>query len=192
MRTLYLAGPEVFLADAAAIGARKKALCAEAGFEGLFPLDQVVPGGAPREVGMAIWRGNRAMMARADGIIANLSPFRGPGADGGTVLELGLMAGLGRGLFGYTHDVREYGERVLAGSRQGSALAVTPPPTPPARGGGKILDTDGLEVEAFGMADNLMIEGVLGGSLVRVAAEDPWRSMEGFERCLALARAHLG
>ena len=165
MRALYLAGPEVFLADAAAIGARKKALCAEAGFEGLFPLDQVMREGAPRETGMAIWRGNRAMMARADGIIANLSPFRGPGADGGTVLELGLMAGLGRALFGYTHDARDYAERVAA---------------------------DGMEVEAFGMADNLMIEGALDGSLVRVAAADPWRCMDGFERCLALARAHFG
>ncbi len=165
LTTLYLAGPEVFLADAAAIGELKKALCRASGFEGLFPLDQVVADTVPRELAMAIWRGNRAMMARADGIVANLSPFRGPGADGGTVLELGLMAGLGRALFGYTHDARDYAERVAA---------------------------DGMEVEAFGLADNLMIEGVLDGSLVRVAAADPWRSMDGFERCLALARAHFG
>ena len=30
---------------------------------------------------------------QADAIIANLTPFRGPGADAGTVYELGYMAG---------------------------------------------------------------------------------------------------
>ena len=36
---VYLAGPEVFLPDAIAVGAEKCRLCAEYGFEGLFPLD---------------------------------------------------------------------------------------------------------------------------------------------------------
>jgi nucleoside 2-deoxyribosyltransferase len=36
---IYLAGPEVFLPNANDIGAAKAALCAEAGFEGVFPLD---------------------------------------------------------------------------------------------------------------------------------------------------------
>ena len=34
------------------------------------------------------------MMDEADAIIANLTPFRGPSADAGTVYELGYMAGL--------------------------------------------------------------------------------------------------
>jgi nucleoside 2-deoxyribosyltransferase len=43
-RTLkvYLAGPEVFLPDAIAIGNKKKRLCTEFGFEGLFPFDNEV------------------------------------------------------------------------------------------------------------------------------------------------------
>ena len=36
---IYLAGPEVFLPDAQAMGARKAALCAAHGLEGVFPLD---------------------------------------------------------------------------------------------------------------------------------------------------------
>ena len=36
------------------------------------------------------------MMDAADAIIANLTPFRGPGADAGTVYELGYMAGRGK------------------------------------------------------------------------------------------------
>ena len=36
---IYLAGPEVFLPEARAIGVEKCRLAAEAGFEGAFPLD---------------------------------------------------------------------------------------------------------------------------------------------------------
>ena len=36
---IYLAGPEVFLPDSLDIGAKKVALCAAHGFEGVFPLD---------------------------------------------------------------------------------------------------------------------------------------------------------
>ena len=43
IRTLYLAGPDVFRPDAAARGEALKALCREFGFEGLFPLDQALP-----------------------------------------------------------------------------------------------------------------------------------------------------
>src|SRR5258708_1028231 len=39
----YLAGPEVFLPDAAEIGRRKKELCRRHGFEGLYPLDAPAP-----------------------------------------------------------------------------------------------------------------------------------------------------
>ena len=34
---VYLAGPEVFLANARAIGARKQAICARYGLCGIFP-----------------------------------------------------------------------------------------------------------------------------------------------------------
>jgi nucleoside 2-deoxyribosyltransferase len=36
---IYLAGPEVFLPDALAVGAHKVAVCAEFGLQGVFPLD---------------------------------------------------------------------------------------------------------------------------------------------------------
>ena len=37
--SVYLAGPEVFLIDAVAVGQCKKALCSQYGFKGLFPFD---------------------------------------------------------------------------------------------------------------------------------------------------------
>ena len=41
---LYLAGPEVFFVNAKAQGEIKKRLCAEHGFQGVYPLDNVIDG----------------------------------------------------------------------------------------------------------------------------------------------------
>ena len=92
---IYLAGPDVFLPDAVEIGRRKADLCARHGLTGLYPLDNAVDLAAS-DASLAIFKGNEAMMDAADAIIANLTPFRGPGADAGTVYELGYMAGRGK------------------------------------------------------------------------------------------------
>src|SRR3981189_899 len=92
---IYLAGPDVFLHDAVDIGRRKVQLCARHGLTGLYPLDNAIDPAA-RDTSLQILRGNEAMMIEADAIIANLTPFRGPGADAGTVYELGYMAGTGK------------------------------------------------------------------------------------------------
>src|SRR5258707_232545 len=88
---IYLAGPDVFLPDAIEIGRRKAAICARHGLRGLYPLDNAVDLSAA-DASLAIFKGNEAMMDAADAIIANLTPFRGPSADAGTVYELGYMA----------------------------------------------------------------------------------------------------
>ena len=107
---IYLAGPDVFLPDAVAIGRRKADLCAQHGLTGLYPLDNAVDLAAS-DVSLAIFKGNEAMMDAADAIIAKLTPFRGPGADAGTVYELGFMAGRGKLCLGYSNDPTPYAER---------------------------------------------------------------------------------
>src|SRR5262249_9786113 len=57
----------------------------------LYPLDTAVDLSAP-DASLQIFRNLEAMMDASDAIIANLTPFRGPGADPGTVYELGYMA----------------------------------------------------------------------------------------------------
>ena len=47
-------------------------------------------------------------MDAADAIIANLTPFRGPSADAGTVYELGYMAGRGKLCLAYSNDPSPY------------------------------------------------------------------------------------
>jgi nucleoside 2-deoxyribosyltransferase len=139
---IYLAGPDVFLANAEEVGRRKQELCRQYGFEGLFPLDldQTHSGDA-----MAIFRANCVRMRQAKIGLFNLTPFRGPSADAGTVFELGFMAARGKRVYGYASVSLEYAERVEA--EWGPLVA---------REGGR-WDRDGYAVEEFGLSDNLMI-----------------------------------
>src|SRR6202162_4557541 len=111
MMKVYLAGPDVFLPDSVDIGRGKVELFARPGLTGLYPLDNTIDIAA-NDASLQIFRGNETMMIAADAIIANLTPFRGPGADAGTVYELGYMAGRGKLCLGYSNDPRSYADRV--------------------------------------------------------------------------------
>ena len=176
--TLYLAGPEVFLPDAVEIGERKKRLCASYGFEGLYPLDgslaEEIAAGLPLD--RRIYRQNLALIRRADAGVFNLTPFRGIGADPGTVFELGVFVGLGKPVYGYSNDDRDMLVRV----REAAACTSE---------NGVVRDADGMLVEDFGGADNLMITCSLldaGLALVRtaVAKKELFHDLAGFEACL--------
>ena len=180
---VYLAGPEVFLPDAATVGRHKKILCERYGLIGLFPLDNGSDddrdgNGGPLD--RAIFRRNVAMMRCADAGIFNLSPFRGPGADAGTVFELGLMHGLGKPVFGYTNAAGTLLDRTADATRDGET--------------GAWRDADGLLVEDFGNAENLMLDCCLaesGTPIVRADADRPLADLVGLETCLRLAAARL-
>jgi nucleoside 2-deoxyribosyltransferase len=141
MHIVYLAGPEVFLPNAAEIGAAKKRICAAHGLAGLFPLDQPQPELSPAELGAAIYRANIGLMTQADGIIANLTPFRGAAMDVGTAFEVGFCAARGIKLFGYANVGALLTERVPHTVKDGVRL-----------------DDRGWTVEDFGFFENLMIE----------------------------------
>jgi nucleoside 2-deoxyribosyltransferase len=180
IKTIYLAGPDVFLPNAIAIGRSKMALCDKLGLTGLFPLDNDIDLAAP-DASRQIFLANQAMMDRADAIIANLTPFRGPSADAGTVYELGYMAGKGKRCFGYCNDTREYADRVT--DNPGIKSLRRP-----------LIDLEGLMVEDFGLPDNLMIVHALelyGCPLVVINDEpqERWHDLDAFEQCLKLAAA---
>lgn len=182
---VYLAGPEVFLPDAIELGRRKKEVCARHGFNGLFPLDAEPPREAAPELDRRIYRSCLAMMRAADFAILNLTPFRGPSADAGTVLELGVLAGWGKPVFAYTNDARDLIERVR--KADGAAFDAD------AR---LWRDGAGMAIEDFGNADNLMLDMTLaeqGHPIVRHAAapEERFRDLGGFEACLGQAAAAL-
>jgi nucleoside 2-deoxyribosyltransferase len=183
MTTIYLAGPDVFLPDAVDIGRRKADICARHGLIGLYPLDNVIDLEA-HDASLGIFKGNEAMMIEADAIIANLTPFRGPGADAGTVYELGFMAGRGKLCLGYCNDPGSYADRV----RNFTTVK---------RQDGRLVDADGLTVEDFGLSDNLMMIHALdlhGCALVapRQASADIWHDLIAFETCVRMAAERLG
>jgi nucleoside 2-deoxyribosyltransferase len=178
MKKVYLAGPDVFLPDPLEAGRRKAAICAQYGLSGLYPLDNTIDL-ASHTASLDIFRGNEAMMDAADAIIANLTPFRGPGADAGTVYELGYMAGRGKLCLGYSNDPSSYAER----ARRFTEVRAE---------GGRQVDSEGLTVEDFGLSDNLMMIHALelhGCPLVtpRERPDDIWHDLAAFEACVRLA-----
>ena len=180
---IYLAGPDVFLPDAIDIGRRKADICARHQLVGLYPMDNAIDVAA-RNASLRIYRGNEAMMNEADAIIANLTPFRGPSADAGTVYELGYMAGRGKLCLGYSNDPSPYADRVRGFTRVTSDE-------------GCLKDAQGLTVEDFGLSDNLMMIHALdlhGCALVtpRQRPAEIWRDLAAFESCVRLTAARLG
>lgn len=177
---VYLAGPEVFLADRDDIAEAKKAICAEYGMIGVFPTDPA-PGALPANTDwMRIYLGNEAHIHGCNALIANLTPFRGASADPGTAYELGFMRALGRPVLGYSNAAGNFTTRSL--SHLHGAVH--------RRASGAWEDSDGMEVEDFGLTDNLMLDGGIaaaGGILVvnPVAEAARWRDLTGFTRCVA-------
>jgi nucleoside 2-deoxyribosyltransferase len=175
---IYLAGPEVFLPNARAVGEEKCRLAADAGLEGAFPLDAQLnldrlP---PAEQARRISEANEGLMRSCDALIANLTPFRGVSMDSGTAFEVGFMQALGRPLAGYTNVTPDYAKRAHAFRARG--------PSP--------MDGDraDLEVEAFGLAENLMIEVAILASGCRVVRREVATGAEltdltAFTQCLA-------
>lgn len=183
---VYLAGPEVFLPDAREILATKAALSRARGFQPVTPLDNDLPPGGDRfATGMRIYRSNIALMNGCDAIVANLTPFRGVGADPGTCFELGYMVARGARIAAYSNDPRGHFDRLQAGYYHGAARTDA---------GGEHRGPDGLALENFDMFDNLMLHGAAAtpGAVLVVAppgaavdADRLSRGMETFVACLA-------
>lgn len=133
--TIYLAGPDVFRPDALAHGQALKALCAEFGHRGLYPLDHALPAGlAGAEAARWICEANCALIRQADVVLANLNDFRGQEPDSGTAFELGFATALGKPVWAYLADTRSLRQQL-----------------------GGAQDPQGWTVEDFGLPRNLML-----------------------------------
>jgi nucleoside 2-deoxyribosyltransferase len=172
----YLAGPDVFLPEAAAFAAAKIAICARYGLAGISPFNPALDTSLPPET---LWRqiylDDIAMMQDCQLIIANLTPFRGASADAGTLVELGWFLGRGRPVFGYSNSAEDFCARSLA------QILLQPDPVP------------GMAREDFALADNLMVQGAVeyGGGQRLILPPDgcsrPFEALDVFELCVATA-----
>ncbi len=136
-KKIYLAGFDVFRADAVEHGKALQALCQQYGFEGLYPLDNAAPSDL-YGVALAQWiyQANIALIEQADMVVANVNPFRGYEPDSGTVFEIGYAKALGKLVWIYTEQQQDLRAQI------------------PHQEG---IDKDGYLVEDFGLNTNLMI-----------------------------------
>jgi nucleoside 2-deoxyribosyltransferase len=150
---VYTAGPAVFFPDLAERIAASHRSAEKHGLEAIVPGDVLDrPADFPAKPTLRdIYRLNVDRLLRCDAVVADLTPFRGPSADPGTVWEIGFAVALGKPVFGYSSDTREYREKVAP---------------------------DGLRIEDHGAVDNLMIaasvESVVGEQDEAMAAVAAW------------------
>jgi nucleoside 2-deoxyribosyltransferase len=145
MKKIYLAGSDVFLENAQDEGDRLKKLCKEYGFEGYFPLDNVISGSNVQELSKNIKEANIALIKNCDIVIANLSPFRGPEPDSGTVWEVGYGQGIDKEVVAYSTDSRTLKEKTQSILNLGDADR----------------DDNNMEIEDFGLTHNLMFANIV-------------------------------
>lgn len=147
-------------------------LCRRYGFEGLFPIDNEQD--AENEAAR-IFASNCERMDRADIALFNLTPFRGPSADAGTVFELGYCYAKKKKIRGYSSVAGRYLERVR--DRYGTLNSEHR----------RNLDPEGRSVEDFGLIDNLMIALAAGDqeNLITIVEEPSLAALAAFEACLA-------
>jgi len=175
---IYLAGPDVFLPDAATVGALKSAVCLEFGLDGGFPLDNALALDhlTKTEQAREISLSNESLMRSCSAVLANMTPFRGAGMDSGTAFEMGFMRALGRPVFGYTNAVADYADRARAVRQLGFI--------------DEDFDGEEMDIEDFGLAENLMLAVAVsetGPALVRPAAAlgSPSYDLSAFRQAVA-------
>lgn len=154
--TIYIAGPSVFLPVAKVVGRQCVEICAKHGARGLYPISDddsllLVPG-QERQNSRKIFNLNISKIRTADAVVADMTPFRGPGMDGGTAFEIGAAYIAGKPVFGhgpggtYMDNVVEWAKRISPGWE----------PTPDASG--VVYAPDGMAIENFSGVDNLMMD----------------------------------
>ncbi len=159
MKKIYLAGPEVFLPNAAEVLEQRKELCKRYGFTGNTPFDSQVPEVMKGlQIAKAIFENNKSLILQSDLIIANCNPFRGANIDDGTAFEIGFGFGVGKKIFGFCNSKKSLVE--ITRSKISHST----------HNSGYSIDEDGYLInEDFGNTINLMLEFSIlesGGQLI--------------------------
>ena len=154
---VYLAGPDVFFRNRGAIFAERARVCAALGLAPLIPVDET------KTTAAAIFESNVALIEAADGIIANLSPFRGPHCDVGTAWEMAYATARGKPVFAWSAAPRPLIARLHDVGPDGR-------------------DAEGNLVEDFGLPENLMIALSIAGGTVHASFEAAARAAAAYFR----------
>ncbi|MBC6981067.1 nucleoside 2-deoxyribosyltransferase [Caulobacter sp. 17J80-11] len=174
--TVCLLGPDLWFPEAEEHARRQRDLCDQAGFVGITALDHNLVETEPSEaMAREIYAESIARIRRCDAVVANLTPWRGPGCDAGTAFEVGFAAALGKPVFAYLNvvDEEEADHRDRVERMIGAEIDAD----------GEWRDSYGCTVEDFGLPENLMLWAE-ARRLYVIVTPDPLRDLTGLELVL--------
>lgn len=141
---VYFAGPDVFRHDGKEHLRQLAKQCDALGMEALMPVDgEPAIALADEAKARAVFDTNMVLLRQADGVVANLEPFRGTEPDSGTVFEVGAAVAMGLPVFAY-------GVSDMYANRVRRLLHVI-------HTNGVLRDPTNYIVEDFGLPLNLML-----------------------------------
>jgi nucleoside 2-deoxyribosyltransferase len=176
IETLFLAGPDRWFPEADEHLERRRERVRAAGFT---PLDGdrslLVETSHTEAMAREIYAATLEQVRAADGLIVNLTPWRGPGADPGAAFLAGFASALGKPVFAYLNvsaeDEADHRERVEV--IYGAALDDD----------GTWRDAQGAEIEDFNLPENLILWAEARRFYV-VVTPDPFEELAGLDLCL--------
>lgn len=180
--SVYLSGPERWSSDAADLKAEERRLCAAAGITAVFADDvPLVEQDGSEAMARELYAGALAALRKADAVIVNLTPWRGPSAHPAMAFEAGFASALGKPVFAFINladeedaDYRERVETIV-----GAVLDEE----------GVWRDGEGMEIEDFGLPETVMLWAE-ARRFFCIVTPDPFGDLTGFELCLDAMKAY--
>ena len=180
LKTVYLAGPDVHYPDAEDLIARKRLTCVSVEVEARLAADGVALSARAGELqAREAYAGALANIRASDAVIANLTPWRGPGCDPGTAFEAGFASALGKPVLAYLNldDEADADYRARVEAWIGA--------TPDARGVWR--DANGCSVEDLDLPEGALLWAEARRLFV-IVTPDPYGELTGLELCLEALR----
>ena len=166
MINVYFAGPHVFLPNAKQWADNVKEMCEGTCINPIIPSDNAHLSEPYDTLPTRIYQENIDLMDMCDGIIADITPFRGVSCDSGTAFEIGYMTAQKKPVFLYSQFCwQSYKERVDVYNE--SLKKIFPE------------FVDNLAIEDFDLTENLMITRLGARADVEkaiFAADTYWRN----------------
>lgn len=182
IRSLYLAGPDLFHPQGLELAIRMQATCEAAGFSAITPhTDMTVEMEASEALAREIYAERVARIRRADALVVNLTPFRGPHCDPAAAFEAGFMAGLGKPVFAYLNVSSEEDAELL-----GRVEALSGAERDEE---GVWRDDSGFAIEDYGLPESLMLWAE-ARRLYVVVTPDPETDLTGLQLCLEAVKLY--
>ncbi len=181
LKTVYLSGPDRHYPDVDGLIARKRALCEVAEVTLRLAGDQVDLSAPPGELqARQAYAGALSNLRASDAVVANLTPWRGPGCDPGTAFEVGFASALGKPVLAYMNledeDDADYRSRVEAWMGASPDVA------------GVWRDGNDCAVEDLDLPETTLLWAE-SRRLFVIVTPDPFGDITGLELCLEALKA---